>query len=99
VSQGGGEEILDEGRIQSVMGANYRKLVPCLMEERRRNPGLSDIDLEFAVLGSGRVSAVRVNGQRNGALPSCVLGRMQSFSFPKYNGSKTIASWSMSMGR
>jgi hypothetical protein len=98
VSQGGADEILDEGRIQSVMGANYRKLVPCLMEERRRNPGLSDIDLEFAVQGSGRVSAVKVNGQRNGSLPSCVLGRMQSFSFPKFNGSKTIASWSMSMG-
>ena len=33
-----------------------------------------------------------------GALPGCMLSRMQSFNFPKFNGNKTIASWSMSMG-
>ena len=39
-------------------------------------------------------SAVKVNGQKGG-FASCVMSRMPTF--PKFNGSKTIASWSMSM--
>ena len=97
VSSGGTDEILSDQTVQSVMMANYRKLVPCIIEEKRHSPGLSEMDLEFVVLGAGKVSAVKVNGQRNGSFPSCVLQRMQSFSFPKFAGSKTIASWSMSM--
>jgi serine/threonine-protein kinase len=97
VSQGKDEAILSDRVIQTVMMGNYRKLVPCIMDERRRSPGLSDMDLEFIVTGSGKVSAVKVNGQQQGPFASCVLGRMQSFNFPKYDGSKTIASWSMAV--
>jgi eukaryotic-like serine/threonine-protein kinase len=93
----GGDETLDDGVIQRVMMGNYRSLVPCLMAERKHSPGLSEMSLDFVVKGSGKVSAVKVNGQRGGAFPSCVLGRMQKFDFPRFNGSKTIASWSMSM--
>ena len=97
VSQGGADEILSDRTIQTVMMGNYRKLVPCLMDEKRRSPGLKDLDLEFIVGGNGKVSAVKVNGQLQGPFPGCVLNRMQSFNFPKYNGSRTIASWSMSL--
>jgi hypothetical protein len=97
VSQGGSEEILSDSAIQNVMMGNYRKLVPCIMDERRRSPGLGEMDLEFLVTGAGKVAAVKVNGQQKGPFPSCVLARMASFPFPKYNGSKTIASWSMSL--
>ena len=97
VSQGGGDDILSESVVQRVMMQNYRKLVPCIMTERKHNPGLADVDLEFVVLGSGKVSAVRVNGQRSGPFPQCLLGRMQSFGFPSFNGKKTLAAWSMSM--
>jgi hypothetical protein len=97
VTQGGGDEVLSDAKVQQVMMGNYRKLIPCIMQERRHNSALNDIDVEFVVLGSGKVSAVRVNGQRNGTFPACVLGRMQSFGFPSYNGKKTVASWSLSM--
>jgi serine/threonine-protein kinase len=90
-----GDQTLDDDQIQNTMMANYRKLIPCIVH----SPGVSNLALEFAVRGNGKVSAVKVNGQRTGALPACMLGRMQSFNFPKFNGSKTIASWSMSMGR
>lgn len=90
-----GDQTLDDDQIQNTMMANYRKLIPCIVH----SPGVTNIALEFAVRGNGKVSAVKVNGQRTGALPACMLGRMQSFNFPKFNGSKTIASWSMSMGR
>ena len=46
VSQGGSEEILSDSAIQNVMMGNYRKLVPCIMDERRRSPGLGEVDLE-----------------------------------------------------
>jgi hypothetical protein len=87
-----GDQTLDDDQIQNTMMSNYRKLVPCIMSS-----GAREIAMEFVVRGTGKVSAVKVNGQRTGPLPGCVLGRMQSFSFPKFNGSKTIASWSMSM--
>jgi serine/threonine protein kinase len=97
VTQGGADDILADRTIQNVMMGNYRKLVPCLMDEKRRSPGVRQMDLEFVVMGSGKVSAVRVNGQRQGPFPGCVLSKMQAFSFPRYNGSQTIASWSMSL--
>jgi len=96
-AKSGGDETLDDDVIQNVMMGHYRSLVPCIMQERHKSPGLSDINIDFVVLGTGRVSAVKVNGQRGGAFPGCVLGRMQGFGFPKFNGNKTIASWSMSM--
>jgi hypothetical protein len=94
---GGGDETLDDNVIQKVMMGNYRSLVPCIMAERHKTPGLSDISLDFVVRGTGKVSAVKVNGQRGGPFSGCVLGRMQNFGFPKFNGNKTIASWSMQM--
>ncbi|HEY6477199.1 MAG TPA: hypothetical protein VI456_11505, partial [Polyangia bacterium] len=89
-----GDETLDDGMIEETMMHHYRGLVPCLMAERKHNPGMTEMSLDFVVRGSGKVSAVKVNGQK-GAFASCVLSRMPTF--PKFNGSKTIASWSMSM--
>ncbi len=89
-----GDDVLDDGTIQETMMGHYRGLVPCLMSERKHNPGLSEMSLDFVVRGNGKVSAVKVNGQK-GAFASCILSRMPTF--PKFNGSKTIASWSMSM--
>jgi hypothetical protein len=97
VTKGGGDDVLSDSKVQSVMMANYRKLIPCIMQERHRNPGLSDIDLEFVIVGSGKVSAVKANGQINGPFPACVLGRMQGFGFPSFNGKKTVASWALSL--
>jgi eukaryotic-like serine/threonine-protein kinase len=91
VSQGGGDAILDEGTIDRVMRANYRKLVPCAMQG-----GLRTVEIDFVVQPTGKVKAVQVNGQRKGAAPVCVLNQMQSFGFPPYKGKSTIASWSMS---
>jgi hypothetical protein len=91
----GGDDVLDDGVVSDVMGSHYRGLIPCLMQERKRSPGVSEMSLDFVIRGTGKVSAVKVNGQRSGAFASCVLGRMPTF--PKFNGVKTIASWSMSM--
>ncbi len=91
----GGDELLDDQVIEEVMMKHYRSLVPCLMQERHKNPGVSEMSVDFVVRGTGKVSAVKVNNQKGGSFANCVLGRMPTF--PKYNGNKTIASWSMSM--
>jgi hypothetical protein len=89
-----GDQTLEDDQIQNTMMANYRRLIPCIAHA----PGMSNLAIDFVVRGTGKVSAVKVNGQKSGALPGCVLSRMQTFSFPKFDGSKTIASWSMSLG-
>ena len=90
-----GDDVLDDAVVEETMRNHYRGLVPCLMAERHRSPSVSEMGVEFVIRGTGKVSAVKVNGQKNGPFASCVLGRMPTF--PKFNGVKTIASWSMSM--
>ncbi len=91
VSQEGGDAVLDESTIDRVMRANYRRIVPCAMQG-----GIRNVEIDFVIQPTGRVKAVRVNGQGKGAMPMCVLNQMQSFGFPAYKGKNTIASWSMS---
>lgn len=91
VSKDGGDAILDESTIDRVMRANYRKIVPCVMQGNVRT-----VELDFVVQPTGRVKAVQFNGQRSGGIPVCILNQMQTFGFPQYKGKNTIASWSMS---
>ncbi|HEY7373360.1 MAG TPA: protein kinase, partial [Polyangia bacterium] len=91
----GGDETLDDQVIEETMSRHYRGLVPCLMQERHKNSGVSEMSVDFVVRGTGKVSAVKVNGQKGGSFANCVLGRMPTF--PKFNGNKTIASWSMAI--
>lgn len=91
VSKEGGDAILDDGVIDKIMRANYRKLVPCVIQS-----GVRSVEMDFVVQPTGHVKAVQVNGQSRGAMPVCVLNQMQSFGFPQYKGKNTIASWSMS---
>jgi serine/threonine protein kinase len=96
-SEGGGDETLDQAVVQRVMTQNFRVLVGCIAEERRRNPGLRAVDMDFIIKGTGSVSAVKVNGQTSSPLSSCMYGKMQSVTFPKFNGSKTHASFSLAL--
>ena len=94
VTQEGGEEQLSPEQIQSVMNSRGKQLAICIAEERRRNPGMHEVELEFIVHGNGQVTAVRVNGQKGTPIASCMFERMRRISFPKYNGPKTIAGFS-----
>jgi hypothetical protein len=96
-SEGGGDETLDGPTVQRVMTQNFKVLVGCVKEERSRNSSLHNVDMDFIIKGSGQVSAVKVNGQTAGAFASCMYGKMQTVAFPKFNGSKTHASFSLSL--
>ncbi len=94
---GGGDETLDQAVVQRVMTQNFRVLVGCIAEERRRNPSLRAVDMDFIIKGTGNVAAVKVNGQTSSPLSSCMYGKMQSVTFPKFNGAKTHASFSLAL--
>jgi serine/threonine-protein kinase len=96
-SEGGGDEQLDQAVVQRVMTQNFKVLVGCIAEERRRNSGLHTVDMDFIIKGTGQVSAVKVNGSTSSPMASCMYGKMQSVSFPKFNGAKTHASFSLAL--
>lgn len=96
-TEGGGDEQLSQAQIQSVMNANARSLTSCILEERRRNPAIPRVDLDFVVQNTGKVSAVRVNGEKGTPIAACMLGKMRSFNFPRYNGPKTVASYGFTL--
>jgi hypothetical protein len=96
-SSEGGDETLDQGVVQRVMSQNFKVLVGCIQEERRRNPGLHNVDMDFIIKGTGLVSAVKVNGQTGTPVAGCMYGKMQSVTFPKFNGQKTHASFSLAL--
>lgn len=96
-SEGGGDETLDQAVVQNVMTKHFRVLVGCIAEERRRNPSLRTVDMDFIIKGSGNVSGVKVNGSTSSPLASCMYGKMQTVAFPKFNGAKTHASFSLAL--
>ena len=96
-SSDGGDETLDQSVVQRVMSQNFKVLVGCIQEERRRNSSLHAVDMDFIIKGSGTVSAVKVNGQTGSPLAGCMYGKMQTVAFPKFNGAKTHASFSLAL--
>jgi hypothetical protein len=96
-SDEGGDETLGQDVVQKVMASNFGVLKGCLLEEKRRNAGLHNVEMDFIIKGTGQVSAVKVNGLTTSPLASCMYGKMQSVSFPKFNGSKTHASFSLAL--
>jgi hypothetical protein len=94
-TESGGDETLGQDVVQSVMQRNYSVLKGCILEEKHRDPGLQSVSMEFIIRGSGQVSAVRVNGKTKTPFQSCLLGKMRTFTFPRFNGSRTFASFSL----
>jgi len=86
-SEGGGSERLDDSQINPVIQRHGGKLGRCL-----QSGGSRQANIQFIVKGStGRVSAVKVNGQQSGGLHGCIARAMKSMQFPKFNGVRTRA--------
>jgi len=96
-TEGGGDETLDEAVVQKVMNANFGLLKGCVLDEKHRNPAMSGVDFDFIIRGTGQVSAVKANGQTASPLAGCIYGKMQAVQFPKFNGVKTHASFSLAL--
>jgi serine/threonine-protein kinase len=93
----GGDETLGQDVVQKVMAQNFSVLKGCVLEERHRDRSLQNVDMDFIIRGSGQVSAVKVNGKEGTPFQSCMLGKMQTIMFPKFNGTRTHASFSLKL--
>lgn len=96
-SEEGGDETLTGEQVQRVMNQNFRLLGGCLKEAAQANPGVKKFDLDFLIKGTGKVSAVKVNGDAGSAAASCVFQKMQAVDFPRFNGAKTHAAFSLAL--
>jgi serine/threonine protein kinase len=85
-------ETLSNSEINPVLQRYGGKLGSCLARSGERKG-----DIEFIIKGSGKVSAVRVNGSESSGLAGCVRGVMTSMQFPSFNGPRTKAQFSMSI--
>ena len=91
-----GDERLDDSQINGVLSSHGGQLARCLRDESGRG-GARQAEIDFIVLGSGKVSAVRVNGESGSSLSQCVRVTLASMPFPSFNGPRTRASFSMSL--
>jgi hypothetical protein len=91
-----GDERLSDDQINGVLTRHTAKLARCLQAEAARG-GSRQADIDFIVLGTGRVSQVRVNGESGTSLAGCVRGAMSSMQFPTFDGPRTKASFPMSL--
>jgi hypothetical protein len=93
----GGDETLGQDVVQKVMVQNFGILKGCVFEERQRDHAMKHVDMEFIIRGTGQVSAVKVNGSTNSPFAACMFAKMQTVSFPRFNGSRTHASFSLAL--
>lgn len=88
---------LKDEAVAPVVRQEQRRLMACLARASAKTPAVKTYAIDFVVRETGKVSAVKVNGDRSGDAPACVLGRMQEVAFPKVASGKTIVSWSVAL--
>jgi hypothetical protein len=80
----GADERLQDHQVNPVLQSAGGKLGGCL-----KSTGTRDAKVEFIVLGTGKVSQVRVNGETGSAAANCLRGVMKGLSFPTFNGPRS----------
>jgi hypothetical protein len=93
---GVGDERLDDAQINGVLGKNAGGLARCLRAEAERG-GARTAEIDLVILGNGKVSQSRVNGETGSPLAGCVRSALGALSFPSFNGPRTKASFAMSL--
>ncbi len=92
----------DQSSINSVVGANQKSLYPCLIEEARKQPGLTaKVPVEFVIGNDGKVSKVWVDHPsfKEGALADCMLKTLQRWPFKPYEGERATVALSFNVGK
>jgi hypothetical protein len=70
--------------VEKVMHRIKPRLIPCAIEERRRDPMLRRVQIEFVISVRGRVLATRANGKRRTRMARCMHRQMAELArFPR----------------
>lgn len=92
----------DQGSINSVVGSHQKSLYPCLIEEARKQPGLTaKVPVEFVIGNDGKVSKVWVDHPsfKGGPLEDCMLKTLQRWPFKPYEGERATVALSFNIGK
>lgn len=88
---------LSDAQVASTMDRNRKRMEPCLVEARRRDPRLAQVQLEFVVTAKGSVLASRVDGKRASPLARCLHRQMRAVRFPATTAARSVASVTLSV--
>lgn len=95
------ETRFDLAAIERVVDARRGQLLPCLRQQAERDPRFrGEVPLAFVVGQGGRVSRLWVDkpGYRDGELHRCLLGQLQGWQFPSFDGQSPAISLSFRIG-
>jgi hypothetical protein len=88
---------LSETQVAKTMDQQRKRMDGCLIEARRRDPRLAQVQVEFVVTGKGSVLASRVDGKRGTTLARCLHKEMRAIRFPRSTAPRSIASVTLSV--
>ena len=96
VSKGGGERQLRTSDIQAVMDRKLNSLFGCVSQELRAGRRLGNVQIDLAIMGSGRVAGASVSSG-SGEFKRCIVGKVRQVSFPSFPAPRMGARYSFSV--
>lgn len=89
---------LSSTQVQRVMLGSVGRLEPCLVLERRKDPHLKGVTIEFVVSRGGKVLATRIDQRDRVGLSRCMRRAMKRVRFPRVTG-RTVATFTVNVPR
>jgi serine/threonine protein kinase len=96
VTKGGGEARLSSGTVAGVMNRNINRLFGCVGQELRRGGSLSQVTIDLAIAGNGRVLGASVR-PGSGAFQSCITSKVRGIRFPTFSAPRMGARYSFAV--
>ena len=87
---------LNSTQVERVMLGSVARLEPCLVQERRRDPHLKNVTIEFVVSRGGKVLASRLDQRHRAGLSRCMKKAMKRLRFPRVTG-RTVATFTVNV--
>ncbi len=95
-TMGGSERQLTSADVAGVMNRNINRLFSCVGQELRGGGSLHQVQIDLAILGSGRVQGASVR-QGSPAFKQCIAGRVRGIQFPSFPAPRMGARYSFSV--
>ncbi|MCA9581174.1 MAG: serine/threonine protein kinase [Myxococcales bacterium] len=96
VTQGGSQKQLSRAEVKTVMDRHINSMFTCVSQERARGGSLSQVSLDIAIMGDGKVSGVSVRAGSS-AFKKCIQGKVSGIRFPTFPAPRMGASYRFSV--
>ena len=92
-SKGGGERQLTSSDVAGVMNRKLNTLFGCVGAELRGGGRLGSVQINLAILGSGKVMGASVN-TGSPSFKRCIAGKVRNIKFPSFPAPRMGARYS-----